>query len=409
MSHLIKSSSVQFSLRFSGPHLYQSVIILSIWVWVRVAPISIGHSSCQFEFKLSFGIAPISIDHLPVSLCSVRVTTTHISICHSSCHFSFQDRTYIDRSSSCQFQFLGPYLYRSIIVLSVSVFGTAPISIDHCLINSGLSFRDHTYINRSSSYQFVFSSSLGPHLYRSITVLSVWVSVFETTHISTDHLPISLYSIRVRVALISINHLPVNLCSVRVGTAPISICHSSCHFSFWDRTHIDQSSSCQFQFLGSHICRSAIFMSICVQFKLGLHLYRSVIVLLVLVLRSHLYRSVIFMSICVQFELELHLYRSVIVLSVQVWAFGTVPISIGHLPISLCSVRVWDRTYIDRSFSCQFELRSHLYRSVIVLSVWVSVFETAPISIGHLPINLCSVRVGTAPISINYSFSCQFN
>ena len=87
-----------------------------------------------------------------------------------------------------------------------------------------LSFWDHTYIDRSLSFQFVFSSSwnhtyidrssscqfefpffgshlyrsanflsicvwfeLGPHLYRSIIVWSVWVWVFETAPISIDH------------------------------------------------------------------------------------------------------------------------------------------------------------------------------------------------------------------------------
>ena len=52
----------------------------------------------------------------------------------------------------------------------------------------------------------------------------------------------------------------------------------------------------------------------------------------------------------------------------------------------------WDHTYINQSYSCRFEFESglHLYRSIIVLSVWVwiSVFRTAPISIGHRLIRL---------------------
>ena len=70
---------VQFE---SGQHLYQSVIILSVWVWVGAAPISIGH---------------------------LLVMTV---------------------------QFLGPHLYRSIIFcVSLSFFGTAPILIGHCFIS----------------------------------------------------------------------------------------------------------------------------------------------------------------------------------------------------------------------------------------------------------------------------------
>ena len=162
-----------------------------------------------------------------------------------------------------------------------------------------------------------------------------------------------------------------------------------------------------------------------------------------------------------------HLYWSVILHISSAWVFGTEPISIGHYhassvwvgttpisighssyrfslsfevaPISIghCLIKLslgfwgctyidwslffqfefvfnssWDRTYIDRSFfmSVLLEfLRSYLYRSSIVLSIWVWVFGSAPILISHCFVSLilCSVQVGTAPISIGH-FSCQF-
>ena len=149
-----------------------------------------------------------------------------------SVQFEFWGRTHIDWSFPCQFEFLGPYLYRSVIFLSVCVqfeFSGPHLyrSIDHsyCQFN----FRDCTYINRSSSYQFVFNLSwdrtyidqsssyqfkfgfsrlhlyqsviflpvcvqfeLGPHLYRLIIILSVWVWVLGSAPISISHLPIIL-------------------------------------------------------------------------------------------------------------------------------------------------------------------------------------------------------------------------
>ena len=101
---------VEFEFFFL-PHLYRSVITLSVWV--------------EFEF--------------------------------------FWDCTYINRSSSYQFEFelSGLHLYQSIIFLSVWVwvFGTAPISIGHHLVNLSwvwVFFLDRTYINRS----FIFHVSL---------------------------------------------------------------------------------------------------------------------------------------------------------------------------------------------------------------------------------------------------------
>ena len=124
----------------------------------------------------------------------------------------------------------------------------------------------------------------------------------------------------------------------------------------------------------------------------------------------------------VQFEiLRSYLYRLVIVhVSLSFW---------GRTYIdrpSSCQFEFefssWDRTYIDRSLSCQYEFefsRPHPYRLVIVMSIQFEfsgmhlyrsiihlvslVFGTTPISIGHLPVSLCLVRVGIAPISIGHS------
>ena len=82
--------------------------------------------------------------------------------------------------------------------------------------------------------------------------------------------------------------------------------------------------------------------------------------------------------------LGLHLYRSVIVLSIRVRGRTYIDRP-SSCHISLC---FWDRTYIDRSLSCQLE------------------FGAAPISIDHLlVISVCVC--GTAPILIGH-FPCQF-
>ena len=161
------------------PHLYRSVIFLSIWVWVWV-----------------FKVAPISIGHLPVSLCSVWVfgphlyrsvvhfvssvfetapiligrfhvssafKTTPISIDHSFCQFSFWDHGYIDQSFPCQFS-----------------FRTAPISIGHSPCQ--FSFCDRTYIDQSFPCQFSFWDYT--YIDRSLSCQLSWLLfVFES------HLP----------------------------------------------------------------------------------------------------------------------------------------------------------------------------------------------------------------------------
>ena len=287
-----------------------------------------------------------------------------------------QGRTYIDRPFSYHFVF--------------SWVGTAPISIGHLL-----------------SYQFECS---GPHLYQSV--------IFHV-------------SLSFRIAAISIDHHLVSLSLCFGGRIDIDRPYSH-HFVFSlsrGRTYIDRSLSCQFEFSGSHLYRSAIFLSFPFQFELGPHLYRSAIFPSFCVQfesRLHLYRSAIFLSVCVQFESGPHLYLSVIILSVQVCVLGP------HLY----------RSAIFLLFCVQFESGPHLYRSVIIVSVWVWVgvvpiwidhfpislssfwvFETTPISIGHLPISLSLVWIsgphlyqsviilfvwvwvfGTAPISIGRCF-----
>ena len=111
----ISHSSCQFE---SGPHLYQSAIFLSVQFesgpHLYRSAISL---SCQFSSRdrtyidrsfvvsVRIGAAPISIGHLPISL-SFQVGTAPISIGHSSCQFQFSSsrgRTYIDRPSSYHF------------------------------------------------------------------------------------------------------------------------------------------------------------------------------------------------------------------------------------------------------------------------------------------------------------------
>ena len=241
--------------------------------------------------------------------------------------------TYIDRSFFLSVQFSKLHLYRSVIHLFSLVWGF---------------FGDYTYIDRSFVLSVYIQFELGPHLYRSVThlVSSVWVlgiapisighfneiSVLETTPISISHFhEISVFG----TALILIDHFHV---SSVFGTAPISIGHSL----------VDSSSS-----QGRIYIDWSFVLLVCVQFELGLHLYRSVIVLSVQFefLGSHLYQSAIFLPVCIQFEF-----------------FRTASISVGH---SSCQFSFWNNTYIDLSSSYQFDFRflgSHPYRSAIFLS-----------------------------------------
>ena len=146
--------------------------------------------------------------------------------------------------------------------------------------------RDRTYIDRSSSYQFEFES--GPHLYQSVISLS-YQFVFLGLHLYRS---VIVLSIRVR------------------GRTYIDR-PSSCHISlcFWDRTYIDRSLSCQLEFGAAPI-------------SIGHHHVSSI-------------------------SRTPHLYRSVIVLSVRVRGRTYIDRP-SPCHISLC---LWDRTYIDRSFS----------------------------------------------------------
>ena len=169
------------------------------------------------------------------------------------------------------------------------------------------------------------------------------------------------------------------------------------------RTYIDRLSSCQFE-SGPHLYRSVIIVSVLVgAAPISID---HLLIMSVQFLGPHLYRSAIFLSISgttpisighlsCQFESGPHLYQSAISLSCQSVS-GTAPISIGHYCVSLSR----DRTYIDRLLSCQFESGPHPYQSVIFLSV----SRTAPISIGHLS---CQFESGPHLYRSAVSLSCQ--
>ena len=134
-----------------GPHLYQSVIFLSICIQFELGP----HLYRLVIHLISsiFRVAPISIGHLPISLSlslSFRVGITPISIGHLP----------------CQFEFLGSYLYRSTIFLSVCVqFKLGPYIYRSVIYLVNLSFWGRTYIDRLSSCQFQFKFSSWDHTY----------------------------------------------------------------------------------------------------------------------------------------------------------------------------------------------------------------------------------------------------
>ena len=256
--------------------------------------------------------------------------------------FEFQNRIYIDQSSSCLFESeSGLHQYQSVIFIH--------------LVRLSLS-RDRTYIDRSSSYHFSFQDRTS--IDRSFFV-SVWV--FGVAPISIGHPLVSLCSVWVGTAPILTGHHLVSM-SLRFGVRT----HIDCPYSYqlmfslsWGRSYIDWPSSYHFRvsflffgtapisishlssyqfefaFWGPHPYQSAIFLSICVQFELGSRLYRSIIYRLVSfslsfrgrtyidrpssyhflvnlslgwVLGPHLYRSVIILSCQFTFELGSHLY-----------------------------------------------------------------------------------------------------
>ena len=138
-----------FSLSRGRTYIDRS-FILSVWVWVGAAPISIGHllvmSVCVS------GTAPISIGHHLVSS-------------------SFRGRTYINRPCSYHF--------------SCSVWArTAPISIGHCFVRlswvlfnfespSFFSFGVQSHRRAYSSKHF--ESSCFPSFWAFRVVLSTWL------------------------------------------------------------------------------------------------------------------------------------------------------------------------------------------------------------------------------------------
>ena len=164
--------------------------ILSVWVWVGTAPILIGHLPCS----VWVGVAPISISHLPITFhvsfwvsgphlyrsviilsIWVWVGTASISIgyFHSSCPFESESGPHLYRSIIFLSLFVsGPHLYRSVIfcVAPISIghplvslcsvwVGTAPISTGHHLVSMSLRFGVRTHIDRPYSYQLMFSLS----------------------------------------------------------------------------------------------------------------------------------------------------------------------------------------------------------------------------------------------------------
>ena len=120
------------SVCVSVPHLYRSVIVLSVRVQGRTY---IDRPSPCY-ISLCFGATPISIDHLLVMLVCVSaaapISIGHllvISVCVSGQHVyrsvivlsaRVRGRTYIDWPSPCHISLC---------------FQTSPISIGHCLVS----------------------------------------------------------------------------------------------------------------------------------------------------------------------------------------------------------------------------------------------------------------------------------
>ena len=152
----ISIGHLPYQFEFSRSHLYRLIIFcvnlsqdrtyidrsffLPVWVWVFRDRTYIDRSSSLLVWV--FGITPISIDHLHVNLCLVRVGTTPISIGHFSC----QNK--------------------------VEFFGTTPISIGHLHVNLYLVRVGHVNIRLSFSR---------PHLYRSVIHLVSWVESYSAS------------------------------------------------------------------------------------------------------------------------------------------------------------------------------------------------------------------------------------
>ena len=241
-------------------------LLISLSFRVGTIPISIGHSSCQFQFEFSswdrtyidrsfvvsvwVGAAPISISHLPISL-SFRVGTVPVSIGHSSRQFQFEfssrDRTYIDRSfvmSVWVWVFESrPHLYRSVIFHVSLRFGAAPISIGHVPITFRVQFESGLHLYRSVIFHVSLRFGVAPtlighvpiafrvqyesglHLYRSV-IYHVSFSLFwvGVAPISIDHVPIAFH------VSLSENHIYIDLSFF------MSVCVSGPHL-YWSLIH----------------------------------------------------------------------------------------------------------------------------------------------------------------------------
>ena len=162
----ISISDFRDSLSFSGSHLYQSAIFLTFpyqFEFFKTTPILISHFSWQIEFS---GLHPYW---------SAIFLSFHVILSFSG--------LYLYRLIIFRVQFeSGPHLYQSAIFLSFlcqfEFFGTAPISISHSsFCQFQLEFRGRTYIDRPFSYQFEFSLSQDrTHINRSfiLPISSVW-------------------------------------------------------------------------------------------------------------------------------------------------------------------------------------------------------------------------------------------
>ena len=298
-TYIDRSFPCQFE--FLGQYLYWSIIHLVFNLNFGTAPISINHLLVSLSLSFQFGITPLSICHRLVNL-SLGFGTAPISISHClvSLSLSFWNRTYIDWSLSCQFEFdfLGLHLYRLVIHLVRSIFCITPILIGHlsCQFEFSLSFWDHTYIDRPSSCQFVFNSSWGrTYIDRSSSCQFVFSLSWDHTYInrsSSCQFEIGFWG-RTYINQPSSYQFVFSLslgctyidrsssCQFRFEfqnriyidrsffllvwvfeTASISIGHFHVNLSFWDHIYIDWSSSCQFEFVffGSHLYRLIIFL-----------------------------------------------------------------------------------------------------------------------------------------------------
>ena len=170
------------------------------------------------------------------------------------------------------------YLYQSIIFcISLSLsFGTIAISINHFCINLSL--------------------SLGAHLYRSVIFILIEFEFWDHTYINWS------FSYNLSLSF-GITHISIGHFCIYLSLGPYiywSVIFILVRFEFWDCIYII-----------SHFC---------ISLSLGLRLY--------------LYWSIIFFIIWI-WVLGPHLYRSIILCVILILSFGTIAISIDHFCNSL--------------------------------------------------------------------------